>query len=64
MPETIKWEAPLEYTRAGAGWLVLLFKVMVIIPVVSGIGHYLRDEEKSDDTTRAGDLGRRADGEV
>jgi hypothetical protein len=48
VPETINWEAPLAYTHAGAGWLVLLFKVMVIIPVVSGIGHYLKDEEPTD----------------
>jgi hypothetical protein len=44
-PETILWTAPLTYERAGAGWLVLLFKVMVIVPVVSGVGHYLKDEE-------------------
>jgi hypothetical protein len=48
VPETIKWEAPLDYSRASAGWLVLLFKVMVIIPVVSGVGHYLRDEEAAE----------------
>jgi hypothetical protein len=35
----------LTYARAGAGWLVLLFKVMVIVPVVSGIGLYLKDDE-------------------
>ena len=44
VPETIKWEAPLDYTRPAAGWLLLLFKVMVIVPVVSGIAHYLNDE--------------------
>jgi hypothetical protein len=45
VPETIKWEAPLTYERVGAGWLLLLFKVMVIVPVVSGIAHYLNDDE-------------------
>lgn len=45
VPETIRWVAPLTYERSGAGWLLLLFKVMVIVPVVSGIGHYLKDEE-------------------
>jgi hypothetical protein len=44
--ETIRWAAPLTYERAGAGWLVLLFKVMVIVPVVSGIGRYLKDEDE------------------
>ena len=29
---------------AGAGWLLLLFKVMVIVPVLSGIGHYIKEE--------------------
>jgi hypothetical protein len=45
VPDTLRWAAPLTYERAGAGWLVLLFKVMVIVPVVSGIGRYLKDEE-------------------
>lgn len=44
VPETIRWVAPLTYERSDAGWLVLLFKVMVIVPVVSGISHYLKDE--------------------
>jgi hypothetical protein len=38
--------AALSYDRSGAGWLVLLFKVMVIVPVVSGIGRYLKDERR------------------
>jgi hypothetical protein len=45
VPETLSWPAPLTYERGAAGWLVLLFKIMVIVPVVSGIGHYLKDEE-------------------
>jgi hypothetical protein len=45
VPDTLRWAAPLTYERAGAGWLVLLFKVMVIVPVVSGIGLYLKDDE-------------------
>jgi hypothetical protein len=44
VPETIGWKAPLTYERSGAGWLLLLFKVMVIVPVVSGIGRYLKDD--------------------
>lgn len=46
VPETIKWEAPLAYERSGAGWLLLLFKLMVIVPVVSGVGHYLKEERE------------------
>jgi hypothetical protein len=44
VPDTLRWAAPLTYERSGAGWLLLLFKIMVIVPVVSGIGHYLREE--------------------
>lgn len=53
VPETIKWAAPLSYERSSAGWLLLLFKVIVIIPVISGIGHYLREEgtASADDVT-------------
>lgn len=50
VPETIKWKAPLGYERSLAGWVVLLFKVMVIIPVVSGLGHYLRDEDSANES--------------
>lgn len=53
VPETIKWEAPLTYERAGAGWLLLLFKIVVIVPVVSGIGHYLKDEDEKDSSEPA-----------
>jgi hypothetical protein len=45
VPETIHWKAPLTYERPSAGWLLLLFKVMVIVPAVAGIGRYLKDEE-------------------
>ena len=53
VPETIRWAAPLTYERSGAGWLVLLFKVMVIVPVVSGIGHYLREEGTASEISAA-----------
>ena len=52
VPQTLRWEAPVTYQRGLAGWLVLLFKVMVIVPVVSGIGHYLKDEEPSEGEER------------
>jgi hypothetical protein len=48
VPETLKWAAPLSYEHVGAGWLVLLFKVMVIVPVLSGIGHYIKEEGMPD----------------
>jgi hypothetical protein len=60
VPGTIKWAAPLSYERSGAGWLLLLFKVIVIIPVISGIGHYLREEG----TAAADDEKREAPGIV
>lgn len=51
--ETIRWTAPLTYERAGAGWLLLLFKVMVIVPAVAGIGRYLKDEDPPKDRPSA-----------
>ena len=47
--ETLRWAAPFTYERAGAGWLLLLFKVMVIVPAVAGIGRYLKDEDPPKD---------------
>ena len=45
VPETIKWTEPLTYERAGAGWLLLAFKIIVIVPAIRGIGCYLKDDE-------------------
>lgn len=51
VPETIRWKAPLIYESADAGGLLLLFKVMVIVPAVAGIGRYMKDEEPPKDRT-------------
>jgi len=51
--ETLRWKAPFTYERAGAGWLLLLFKVMVIVPAVAGIGRYLKDEDPPKDRPSA-----------
>ena len=59
--ETLRWAAPFTYERAGAGWLLLLFKVMVIVPAVAGIGRYLKDEDPPKDRPSAvSDAGPRA----
>lgn len=57
VPETIRWKAPLTYEHSGAGWLLLLFKVMVIVPAVAGIGRYLKDEEPPKDRSPAATSG-------
>ena len=51
--ETLRWAAPFTYERASAGWLLLLFKVMVIVPAVAGIGRYLKDEDPPKDRPTA-----------
>jgi len=43
--KTIQWKEPLAIGNARAGWLVLLFKILVIIPIVWGFGRYLKAEE-------------------
>lgn len=49
--ETVRWKAPFEYDRPGVGWILLLFKFAVIIPVVAAFRGYWvfrkeRQEEK------------------
>ncbi|HKZ08910.1 MAG TPA: hypothetical protein VJU81_25805 [Methylomirabilota bacterium] len=43
--ETLQWEVPLTYTGPVASCLLLTFKVMVIVPVIRGIGRYLKDDD-------------------
>jgi hypothetical protein len=40
--ETLKWVKPLDYSATSAGWLLLLFKVTVTVPVISGIGRFFK----------------------
>lgn len=53
--ETLQWEVPLTYTGPVASWLLLAFKVMVIVPALRGIGRYLKDEDKDKEEKPRGD---------
>jgi hypothetical protein len=38
--ETLLWDQPLVYDQARVGWLLLIFKVLVIIPVIAAFRGY------------------------
>ena len=38
--KTLRWEEPLKYTKVGVGWMLLLFKITVIIPVIAAFAGY------------------------
>jgi uncharacterized membrane protein len=38
--ETLHWDPPMTYEQARVGWLLLLFKVTVIVPVIGVFGGY------------------------
>jgi hypothetical protein len=40
--ETLRWKAPLDYSSARVGTLVLLFKVAVIVPLIGAFVYYWR----------------------
>jgi hypothetical protein len=41
LPESLHWNVPLTYSGALMGWLVLAFKVAVIIPLIQAIRTYM-----------------------
>ncbi len=43
--ETIKWTAPLIYYSAGVGWIVLLFKAGVTLPVIAAFTWYWKQDK-------------------
>lgn len=61
VPETLTWAQPVEYDGLVPGFLLLSFKVLVIVPVVFTIRDFLkyRSETESDDDTSASANGRR-----
>ena len=40
--ESLQWDAPLVFTGALAGWIVLAFKAAVIVPLIQAIRTYLQ----------------------
>lgn len=38
--QTLRWEEPLTYTKTGVGWVLLLFKITVIFPVIAAFAGY------------------------
>ena len=47
VPATLKWDVPLTYTNGVVGMIVLLFKVVVITPVIGAFTWYARRESSA-----------------
>lgn len=45
VPETVKWEVPLTYANKSVGLIVLLFKAVVIVPVIGAFAWYASREK-------------------
>lgn len=41
--ETLKWKAPFEYEHAAVGWILVLFKLVVALPVIRLVAAYYSD---------------------
>lgn len=46
---TLLWEAPLIYVQSGVGWILLAFKITVIIPVIAAFGWWWQFLNKTGD---------------
>jgi hypothetical protein len=44
--QTLHWTEPVTYQDAGAGWILFLFKLVVIIPVIASFTGYWRARHK------------------
>jgi hypothetical protein len=44
IPERLKWDVPLTYTSGTVGLIVLMFKVVVILPVIGAFTWYATGE--------------------
>ena len=44
--ETLRWEVPFTYESASIGWILLLFKFAVIVPVVGAFGGYWKHRQE------------------
>ena len=38
--QTLRWDQPLTYDASGVGWILLAFKLVVIVPVIAAFGAY------------------------
>ena len=62
--ETLNWEAPLTYDTTSVGWILLLFKAVVIIPVISAFTWYGTHEEPAkENATQQSELKEAAAGQ-
>lgn len=50
--ETLKWPPPLSYESAAVGWILLLFKIAVIVPVIAAFAWYWTREKPAADATK------------
>lgn len=56
IPETLRWDPPLDYTSGWTGLLILLFQGAVVVPMIQVVRAYLaqrRDDAAGDGANRA-----------
>lgn len=46
--ETLGWPAPLAYDTAKVGWILLLFKVVVIVPVIGAFAWFWSESDSAE----------------
>jgi len=54
VPATLKWDVPLTYTSGAVGMIVLLFKVVVITPVIGAFTWYAKRERSGEKMPEVG----------
>ena len=49
--ETLRWDVPATYESAGVGWLLLTFKLFVIIPIIGIFRSYWQSRKVASDAS-------------
>lgn len=44
--KTLRWSAPLDYDSGGVGWILLLFKIVVIVPIIAAFSGYWKYRQR------------------
>jgi hypothetical protein len=55
IPKTLRWDSPFQYTDKLSGWILLAFKLTVILPIIGSfaVWNEIRKEQREHDKNAA-----------
>lgn len=58
IPETLLWETPYKYKDTLSGFILLVFKLLIIIPVIASFAVWKKARKEQKEKSRAGSPGK------